>query len=182
MKIAFLAALISLSIILSSCKGKINPVSINLSHPAPGYCTSQGLELEFADTCSYDFTTVFLAAFDSITIKSTLLGGELYVLADSGDFNYWYQYFKEDSAVLYITESGFSSDSLILKLMLTGKKSLKEEEEILSLVKNLKIINFEKTSKIVEIDVPENNITFWAEKFQKYPFILQVLVIAVCVD
>ncbi|MEJ2618428.1 MAG: hypothetical protein P8Z35_25960, partial [Ignavibacteriaceae bacterium] len=164
------------------CKGKINPVSINLSHPSPGYCTFQGLEIEFADTCSYDFVTGFLAGFDSVTIKSSLLGGTVYVLADSGDFNYWYQYFKEDSAVQYITASVTSSDSLILKLALTGKKSINEEEEILSQIKNLTIINFEETPKFVDVDIPENNITWWAENFRKYPFIVQILIISVCVN
>lgn len=57
--------------------------------------------------------------------------------------------------------------------MLTGKKSLNEEEEILSQVKNLTIINFEKTSKLVDVGVPENNITYWAENFRKYPFIFR---------
>ena len=182
MKVILPTVVILLSFFLFSCKGKINPVSINFSHPTPGYCTFQGLEIEFADTCLYDFAIGFLAGFDSVTVKSTLLGGAIYVLADSGDFNYWYQYFKGDSAVQYITESSSSSDLLKLKLMLTGKKSLIEEEEILSQVKNLSIIYFEKTSKLVDIDVPENNITFWAENFRKYPFILEVLIIGVCVN
>jgi hypothetical protein len=72
---------------LISCDGRINPVSISLSHPAPGYCVFEGLELQFADTCSYDFATAFLSGLDSVAIKGTQLGGTIYVLADSGDFN-----------------------------------------------------------------------------------------------
>ena len=165
-----------------SCDGRINPVSISLSHPAPGYCVFEGLELQFADTCSYDFVIGFLSGFDSVTVTRTLLGGTLYLFADSGDFSYWNEYFKNDSAIQYISTAYTSSDSLILKLVLTGKKSIDKEKESLSKIKNLTIIKFEETPKLVYVDVPENNISGWMENFRKYQFILQVMLIGVCVN
>lgn len=180
MKITFMGVAVLLAFSLYACRGNINPVEVNLSRPLPGYCSILGLDIEFADTCSYDFVAKFFSGFDSVEIKSTLLGGAVYVHANSGDFNYWYQYFEEDSAVQYITASHTYSNALILKLMLTGKRSLNEEEEILSQIKYLRIINFEQTSKLVEINEPENNFTYWADNFRKYPFILQVLAIGVC--
>ncbi len=182
MKKTLVAIIILLSFYFISCRGNLNPVSIYIPHRTPGSCTSNELELSFQDTCSYNFVINFLSGFDSIKISSTLLGGTIYLLADSGDYNYWYNYFKNDSTIQFILSSSTNPDSLVLQMVLTGKKSIDEETQIFNQIKHLKVINTEETTKLVYLHVPEDFLLKWEEIFSQYPFITRVLIIAICTE
>ncbi len=182
MKRTCLVIIISISIYFISCRGNLNPVSIYIPHRTPGYCTANELELKFKDTCSYNFVINFLSGFDSIKISAALLGGTIYLLADSGDYNYWYNYFKNDSTIQFIFLGSTNPDSLVLQIILTGKKSIYEETQIFNQIKHLKVINTEENTKLVYLTVPENSVSKWEELFSKYPFITRVLIIAVCTE
>ena len=110
------------------------------------------------------------------------MGGTIYLFADSGDYNYWYNYFKNDSTIQFTFSGSTNPDSLILQMVLTGEKSIDEETQIFNRIKHLKVINTEETTKLVYINVPENSVSKWEEIFSQYPFITRVLIIAVCTE
>jgi len=123
--------LILLSIFIISCNKNNNPVSNENNppqNPNPGgTCSFAGIDIEFADSCSYNFIMNFLSGLDSIVILNKSLGSTFYLYADSSGYNYWEDYFKDDSTIqdLY----GYkSSDSLIIVIKSTGEKSLEEEK------------------------------------------------------
>lgn len=165
-----------------SCSESNNPISNEEENITPiSECSIQGLEIEFVDSCSYDFVNGFLASYDSIIIQETFLGSTFYLYADSGDSNYWQNYFANDSTIQWIITYN-SSDSLILKIKLTGKKSTEEERQRFLSINNLEIIKIEEYPKLVYIDVPEKTETEWQSLFEQYSFISHVYIIAVCTD
>ena len=143
-------------------------------------CSIQGLGIEFEDSCSYDFIIGFLASYDSITIQESFLGSTFYLYADSGNYNYWEDYFANDSTIQNMYGYN-SSDSLILVITLTGKKSTEEERQRFLNITNLEIINIEEYPKFVYISVPEATETEWQSLFEEYSFISHVFVIAICI-
>lgn len=178
----FYLIVLSLSFYITSCSENSNPVKKEEENITPiSNCSIQGLEIQFADTCSYDFITTFLSNYDSVTVMETFLGSTFYLYADSGDYNYWLKYFENDSTIQNIIGYN-SSDSLILKIKLTGKKSTEEERQRFLQIKNLEIIKIEEYPKLVYIDVPENKESEWVSFFMQYSFISHVYTIAVCTD
>jgi hypothetical protein len=104
-----LIIIISLSI---SCRRNSNPLEIQRSDRLYSRVFLEGLEIEFADTCSYQFIHNFLSRFDELRIMDSFLGCTFYLYADSADGNYWISFFENDSTVQRIIYLN-SSDSLI---------------------------------------------------------------------
>ena len=183
-KIVF-ATFILLSFFIVSCDKNSDPISSVENNPPihypVGHCSFFGIEIQFEDTCSYNFITTFLSTLDSIVVLDTYLGSTFYLYADSGDYNYWLNYFNNDSTIQNM--SGYnSSDSLILVIRLTGQKSQDEEEQKFLEIKNLKIIKIEEYPNLVYIDVPDNTETRWADRLEQYPFILYAYPIYMCTN
>jgi hypothetical protein len=185
MKIYFYQIVLSLSVYVASCSESSNPVKGTTApigpHPV-STCSIQGLDLYFEDACSYNFVVSFLSTFDSVTINSILLGYNFYIYADSGDYNYWSDYFKEDSTIKYLYKIYTTSDSLLMKIIFTGQKTFEEEKVKFENIHNLKIISTKLQPNVVSISVPKGLESEWAEKFRKYPFITQVYIVSVCID
>jgi hypothetical protein len=169
-----------LSLYFIQCNDNSNPVKVEKDIKLINYCTIQGLEIEFSDTCSYKFITTFLSNIDSILVTETLLGSTFYLYADSADNNYWLEYFEKDSTIQSIITYN-TADSIILKIELSGKKSIEEEKQRFLGIKHLKIIIIEEHPKLVYIDVPENTESEWVAFFKQYSFISHVNIIGICV-
>ena len=163
-----------------SCSEESNPLKEEKIHPV-SYCSSSEVELEFADSCTYDFVISFLSTFDSVSIFDSYLGSTFYIFADSGDANYWQTYFENDSSIQHFITFN-SADSLILEIRLFDKHSEESESQRFSRIKHLNIIRIEKSLNLVYISVPENKATEWTEFFEQYEFIIHAYVIAVCTD
>jgi hypothetical protein len=165
--------------LIFSCNKNYSPLEEqeNLIHNSD--CIIGGIEIEFVDTCSYEFITTFISAFDSIKVTDTYLGCTFYLYADSADYNYWLKYFENDSTIQSLIFFN-SADSLILKIRLTGKKSTEEERQRFLRIKNLKIIKIKEYPKLVYIDVPENTESEWVTIFNQYAFISHVYIMGVC--
>lgn len=183
MKIYNIYLLILFSFFIISCSKTNNPIASRneVNHPA-GYCKDLGLQIDFEDTCSYNFVVPFLMSFDSVQIIETDLGGYFYVYADSGNFNYWYNYFEKDSTILFITTFSSNSDSLILKFSMTGQNTIDDEVQRFSSISHLHIINIELHPKTVYVHVPENTESKWEDIFSRYNFITNVMIFGVCFD
>ena len=166
-----------------SCSNTNNPVIVedNSHHPI-SYCSFSGLEIDFTDTCSYEFVISFMVDFDSITISSTNLGSTFYVYPDTGDYNYWLDYFANYSTVDRIFRNLDNPDSLILEIHVSGKKSIEEEKERFLQIDHLEILSIENDSKSIYVTVPENTEPEWEEYFKQYSFITDTFIIAVCTD
>jgi hypothetical protein len=162
-----------------SCTRNSNPLSEqnNIEHGSK--CLIDGLEIEFADTCSYRFICTFMSEFDSIKIKETYLGCTFYLYTDSADDIYWENYFQNDSTIQRLVVIN-SADSLILKIKVTGEKTTEEEQHRFSLIKNLEIIKIKEHPKLVYVEVPENTESEWASLLEKYSFINKVSIIGIC--
>ncbi len=166
---------LSLLFYFTSCSENSNPVNNKHSNE----CSISGLEIEFADTCSYKFITTFMSGFDSVVVTETFLGSTFYSYADSADDIYWLNYYENDSTIQRLIVYT-SNDSLILKIKLTGEKSSQEEKQRFLAIKNLEIIKIKEYPKLVYIDVPENTESEWASLFEQNLFITHAHVIGVC--
>lgn len=170
------------SIFVISCSEVNNPVlEEEKIIPADG-CSIVGVDLNFVDSCSYNFVISFLSKYDSITVIDTYLGSNFYIYADSGDYNSWTEFFKDDSTIKYIFRDNQDSDSLFLRFVLTGEKSIQEEKERFEKIDHLEIIKVEEHPKLVSIDVPENTESEWEKYFEQYEFIEEAYVVAICVE
>ena len=163
-----------------SCSEERNPVS-NEEHPILIHHSSYStFEFQFEDTCSYNFVISFFEQFDSVQVQAAYLGGYFYVYADSGDYNYWYDYFDDDSTIQSIYVENSVSDSLLLKLCLTGKKSSDQQRSELLNTKHLQIINFEESPKLIYLHFSPSIEHNYEEIFSKYKFIINInLIVAV---
>ncbi len=169
-----------LSLYFIQCNDDSNPVIVEKDIKHINYCAIQGLEIEFSDTCSYEFMTTFLSNIDSILITETLLGSTFYLYADSADNDYWLEYFEKDSTIQSIITYN-TADSIILKIEVSGKKSTEKEKQRFIGIKHLKIIMIEEHPKLVYIDVTENTESEWVAFFKQYAFISHVNIIGICV-
>ena len=163
-----------------SCSEESNPVNEERIHPISN-CSLDGLEIEFVDTCKYDFIISFLSTFDSVSVVDSFLGSTFYFYAESGDTDYWQNYFENDSSIQFFTTYN-SSDSLILKIRISGKYSEELDYERFLEINNLEFLNVEKPENKVYVLVPENTETQWSEYFEQYEFISNAYVIGVCVE
>jgi|GEM_PF-4261301 len=182
MKKVVLVTIYLFSIFIISCSEINSPVSNDDKIIPVGGCSIVGVNIDFVDTCSYNFVIPFLSGFDSITIVETFLGSDFYIYADSGDYNSWKEYFKNDPTIKYLFRINPESDSLLFVFVLTGQKSLKEEIERFEQIEHLEIIKIEEHPKLVSIDVPEKTESEWAEFFKQYAFVSEAYVVAICVD
>ncbi len=182
MKRVFFVPIILISLYFTSCNESNNPVSDKKIEYPVEYCTTDGLEIDFEDTCSYNFVIPFISSFDSVVIGTTHLGAIFYIYANSGDYNYWADYFRDDSTIQYIFNLNSSSDTLILKIVTSGEKSIEEEKQRLLHINNLQIINIEEQLKYVIVKVPKDTEFKWEAIFSQYIFISRVFVIGVCTD
>jgi hypothetical protein len=173
--------LVLMLLFIFSCTERKNPLASREIINPVSHCYMFGLEIDFVDTCSYDFVTTFLSSFDSVTVTGTFLGGNFYVYADSGDYYYWYKYFENDFTVQMMTLAS-DSDSLILKITLSGTKSRIEEEQRFQQIKHLQILHIEEQPKFVYVDVPENAAEQWCEFFRQFSFISYVMIIGACTE
>ena len=182
MKNIFLFLTILFSLHFISCSKINNPVTIENNYYPVSHCEIDGLEIDFADTCSYNFVMSFMSAFDSVIVRNTDLGGTFRVHPDSGSYDYWQNYFANDSTIDFIYPDLNSPDSLILIIHVSGKRSIEEEKERILQTNHLEIISIEEDSKSVYVTVPENRETEWKENFKQYSFITEVFIIAVCTE
>jgi len=181
MKIITITIIIS-SLLFISCSKVNNPVSTEEKIGSVTHCRINGLDINFIDTCSYNFVVQFLSTFDSVTIIETHLGSDFYIYTDSGDFNYWVEYFKNDSTIQYLFNVSTTSDSLIMEFVLSGQKSVEEERRRFNEIDHLEIINIVEHTKSAYVVVPEDSEFRWVEKFKDYYFITYVNIIGVCTD
>jgi len=181
MKRYYFLLIILFGIFFTACGKDNNPLVEEENKNIAGYCSFAGLEIKFADTCSYNFIMSFLEEYDSVKIINSYLGGSFYLYADSGDYNYWSKYFENDSTIQNITVY-YSVDSLILKIDFTGKNSLEIERQKFLSISHLIIKNIEKPQQIVFIDVPEKTESKWEALFKEYQFISYVYSIYTCCD
>jgi hypothetical protein len=123
-----------------------------------------------------------MSSFDSLTVTWARLGFTFYIYSDSGDYNYWLSYFSNDSTIDQILWDLNSSDSLILEIHISGKKSIEEEKERFLQINHLGILSIEEDSKSVYVTAPENTEAEWEEYFKQYSFITDTFIIAVCTD
>ena len=182
MKLILSIATIVFTLLLISCSKNDNPVSTEEKIGLVPHCSISGIEIDFADTCSYNFVVQFLSTFDSVTIIETHLGSDFYIYTDSGDFNYWVEYFKNDSTIQYLFNVSTTSDSLIMEFVLSGQKSVEEERRRFNEIDHLEIINIVEHTKSAYVVVPEDSEFRWVEKFKDYYFITYVNIIGVCTD
>lgn len=176
-----LSIILMVSFYLIACR-ESNPITQDEEIILAGRCYTAGLEIFFVDSCSYKFITNFMSSFDSVVVGNYFLGSDFYLYADSGDYNYWVQYFVNDTTIFNIMNVSASKDSLILKLKSTGEKSIEEESQRLSSIKNLEIIKIEEQPKHVFVDVPENTESKWEAIFKEYEFVSAVYIVGVCCD
>jgi hypothetical protein len=181
MKKYFLFIFILVGVLFTACSKDNNPLVEEKNINIVSHDSFWGLEIKFADTCSYSFIKSFLQQYDSIKINYSSLGGSFYLYADSGDYNYWSEYFKNDSTIQNI--NGFySADSLILKIEFTGENPLEVERQRFLSINNLTIIKSEKPQQKVSVNVPEKTEAKWEEIFKQYSFVLYVIGLYVCYD
>lgn len=121
--------------------------------------------------------TSFLSNFDSVIIREMFLEGYLYIYADSGNYDHWLNYFKDDSTIQYIHTANSSPDSLVLKFFLTRKRVIEEEIQRFQEIKHLQIIKIEEQPKLVNVGVPKNTESEWEAIFKDYSFISYVYII-----
>jgi hypothetical protein len=181
MKKYFLFIFILIGVLFTACSKDNNPLIEEENKIVAGHCDFAGLEVKFADTCSYYFIKSFFQQYDSIKITYSSLGGSFYLYADSGDYNYWSKYFENDSTIQNIN-SFYSADSLILKIDFTGENTLEIERQRLLSISNLTIIKSEKPQLKVFINVPEKTEAKWEALFKQYSFISYVYTIYVCLE
>ncbi|MBN1408443.1 MAG: hypothetical protein JW956_11670 [Calditrichaceae bacterium] len=168
---------------LISCSKDNNPLDFQEEEkirPA-GYCTIDGLEITFNDTCSYNFIVNFLSGFDSIEMRYLSFGREFDLYADSAGGDYWLKYFKDDSTLQFVNVNRIS-DSLRIHITTTGEKTLDEELKYFSSINHLQILNVDELQRTAYIGVPVDTEDIWKEKFEEYFFIEQVLIIGICVE
>jgi len=169
-----------LSLLLFSCSTNFSPVSPDQQKITPQCgCDTAGIYIEFVDTCSYDFVISFLAEYDSVTIIDTLIGIDLFLYADSGNTEYWLDYFKDDS--LFFSLSSYTqSDSLILIFRFLNEEYYQNYKDNLINHRNL---HFEKSYnrvKSVLVKVPNNSEMEWINYFEQFAFIEFVGLLLVC--
>ncbi len=167
--------------LIFSCNKNYSPLEEQENFQNNSECFIDGIEIEFADTCSYNFIIAFVSGFDSIKVTDTFLGSTFYLYADSADANYWLDYFDNDSTIQELVVFD-TSDSLVLKIKVNGEKSTEEEQLRFSTIKNLEIIKIKEYPKLIYIDVPENTESYWATLFEQYDFIINVSIMAICFD
>src|SRR5574338_702620 len=148
MKKAILVLVSLFLIFIISCSEINNPVSNDEKIIPAGGCSIVGVDIDFVDTCSYNFVIPFLSNFDSITIVEAFLGGDFYIYADSGAYDSWKEYFKDDPTIKYFFRINPDSDSLLFLFVLTGQKSIEEEREKFEQIEHLSIIKIEEHPKI----------------------------------
>ena len=170
------------SIFVISCSEINSPVLEEDNVIPTGGCSIVGVDLDFVDSCSYNFVIPFLSNIDSITVVETFLGSDFYIYADTGNYNSWAEFYKNDPTIKHLFQNNQDSDSLILRFELTGEKSILEERERFEQVEHFEIIKIEEHPKLVSIDVPENTESEWEIYFKQYEFIEEVYLVAVCVD
>lgn len=182
MRKLFFVKFFFLLLIITSCSEIDTPPSIENPQFPSGGCYIVGVELDFVDTCSYDFITNFISGFDSITVSESFLGSTFYLYADSGDYEYWLKYFDNDPTIDRIDANYPSPDSLILVIKLSGQKSVDEERERFLQIEHLTLLNIDIHRKYLDLDVPENSEERWKTFFEQYSFISYASVIGVCID
>ena len=175
---------ISVFLLVVGCRDNIIPIAPQeqILIDGGGGCSVYGIDVSFADTCSYGFALLFLSAFDSVNIEETYLGSEFYIYADAGNFEYWNNYFMNDLTVKYMFNQSIGQDSLILKFVLTGEKSIAEETERFNNIEHLQIIKIEKQDNHAFVAVPKDTEEDWTAKLMEYPFVRNVQVITVCTN
>ena len=178
-KWSYLIAIL-LSITLIFCNKNTSPIEVEHEIDPPTKCWIQGLEIEFSDTCSYSFIITFLSEFDSVQISHTFLGHTYHFVADSGDSDYWFDYFENDSTIQFIGINN-TSDTLQLEISVTGQRSFEEELQRFSNINHLVLVDIVEPQNKVYVIVPEDTESEWEKVFTKYDFILQVNIIGVCV-
>lgn len=182
MKKIFFGVIYLSSLFIISCSEINSPDLTNNIIIPDGGCSTIGVDIDFVDTCSYNFVIPFLSNFDSITVDNTSLGSDFYIYADVGSYNSWQEYFNDDPTIKHFHRIKPESDSLFFVFVLTGQKSLEKERERFEQTEHLEIIKIEEHHKIVSIGVPENTETEWADFFRQYNFVSEVYVIGVCND
>ena len=180
MKMIFFIVITFISVLIISCS-EINspPTNENTQNPFFG-CQIMGIELDFVDTCSYDFINQFISQFDSVTVAGSFLGSTFYLYADSGNYENWLHYFENDTTIDRIDAYYPAQDSLILVVKLTGQKSVDEETLRFSQIPHITIQSIEVHRKTLFLEVAENSEERWKLIFEQYPFISFVNIIAIC--
>jgi len=174
-----LAIFISFTLIF--CNKNTSPIEFEHEIDPPTKCWNQGLEIEFSDTCSYSFIIAFLSNFDSVQISYTFLGHTYHFIADSGDVDYWFNFFENDSTIQFIGIND-TSDSLQIEIEVTGQRSSDEELQRFSDINHLLLIEIEEPLDKVYIIVPEDAESEWEKVFTQYDFIINVYIIGVCIS
>ena len=171
---------ILVSLFVFSCSKDFSPVSnepqfIFLPHGSD----TVGVYIDFTDTCSYDFVISFLAEYDSVEIIEAQLGIDLFLYADSGDAEYWFNYFKDDS--LYYSISTYTrSDSLTLIFKFLNEEYYINYKDNLINHRNLHFERIYIYNKTVVLKVPKDSETFWVDYFRQFTFIEFVDLLVVC--
>lgn len=168
-------------VLLISCKKDTNPISIQSEKFPIGWCSTVGIEIAFVDSCSYNFATKFLLDFDSVKILKTNFGINLYLYADSGDVNYWKDYFSEDSSFFDLSFYN-QSDTLILSFMFLNEEVYLSEKDNLINHRNLFYKWKIEENKTVLIKLPEGSESEWINYFMQFDFIEYAHWIGICND
>ena len=181
MKLNFVFFIFLMFILLTihSCIRDDNPLSIEKKIIPHGSCETEGIYIDFADTCSYDFVILFLSEYDSVKIQKTYLGVDLFLYADSGNANYWFDYYKADS-LNFSLSSYAPSDSLILVFEFISEEKFYSEKDDLINHRNLHFKKFVFHNKSVMVQVPEKTEQTWVNFFDQFDFIEYVYWIIIC--
>ncbi len=177
--LVFFTFILFVLVLINSCIRDDNPLSIEKKIIPHGSCETEGINIDFADTCSYDFVISFLSEYDSVKIQRTYLGVDLFLYADSGNANYWFDYFKADS--LNFSLSSYShSDSLFLVFSFISEGKFYTEKDDLINHRNLHFKKYVIQNKSVMVRVPENSERTWIDFFDQFDFIEYVYWIGIC--
>ena len=142
-------------------------------------CDTAGIYIDFADTCSYDFINSLLSECDSVEIMYAELGIDLFLYADSGNAEYWFDYFKDDS-LFYSLSSYTLSDSLILVFRFQNEEYYINYKDDIINYRNLHFKEIYIHEKTVVVKVPKNSETFWINYFKQFSFIEFVDILVAC--
>ena len=144
--------------------------------------------IDFADTSSNDLIISFLSKYDSINILPTYLGVDLFMYADSGDYSYWLDLFRNNSFYFNLS-SYYSSDSLILIFRFLDEDYYLKGKDMLIKNKHLHFKNVNIQNKHVLITIPDKSVivTFpdnsenrWINFFRQFDFIEHVELFTEC--
>jgi hypothetical protein len=147
-----------------------------------GGCEPVGVHLKFKDSCSYNFIMNFISEYNTVEILESYLGFVFFIYPDSGDYDYWVNYFAGDRTIKRIDGINPEPDSLILAIKVSGEKTIEEETERFTQIPHLTITQVIHEDNSLVLDVPENSEERWENFFKQFTFIEYSFSVWICTD